>query len=124
MADARDVRRQVEQLIERAQADIVDASHQLAEGITKETDRFVPPISKDLERLLDDVFDFTERVVKGQRKMMSEVVKSINEQSRRAAEVGRKATSRTSKRAPATKRSAKRAPAKKPAAKRAPVKKA
>ena len=74
--------------------------------------------------MLDDVFDFTERVVKGQRKMMSEVVKSINEQSRRAAEVGRKATSPRAKRAPAKKASAKRAPAKKAAAKRAPAKKA
>ena len=90
MAEPKDVRVRIEHLIERAQGDIVDASRQLADGISRETDRFVPPISEDIEHLVDDVFDFAERVMKGQRSMVSELVKSLNEQSRRAAEAGQR----------------------------------
>ena len=71
MAEAKDVRVHIEHLIERAQDEILDASRQLADGISKETDRFVPPISQDVEGLVDDVFDFAERVMKGQRAMVA-----------------------------------------------------
>ncbi len=140
MAEPKDVRVRIEHLIERAQGDIVDASRQLADGISRETDRFVPPISEDIEHLVDDVFDFAERVMKGQRSMVSELVKSLNEQSRRAAEAGREATGRikvpgrtkavakraTKKKAPAKKKAvAKKTTAKKqPAKKKAVAKKA
>ena len=85
----------------------------------------MPPISADVERLVDDVFDFSERVIKGQRRMVGEVVKAINEQADRAAEVGRTTTRRATKRVAATKKAvAKKVPARKKAvAKRAPAKK-
>ena len=124
MADSRDVRKQVEQFIERAQDELLEASRQLADAISRETDRFVPPAAGDIERLVDDVFDFAERVVKGQRKMVNDVVRTINEQTDRAAEAGREATKRVSTRVPATKRGAKKAPAKKAPAKKAAAKKA
>jgi ribosomal protein L17 len=125
MAEAKDVRVHIEHLIERAQDEILDASRQLADGISKETDRFVPPISQDVEGLVDDVFDFAERVMKGQRAMVRELVKTINEQSRRAAEVGREATGRI-KKAPAKRKAVARkgAVAKRGAVKKAPAKKA
>ena len=88
MAESRDLRDQIEKLVERAQDDLLDASRQLADGITKETGRFVPPISKDIERVVDEAFDFAERVLKGQRKMINDLVKTVNEESRRAAEAG------------------------------------
>jgi hypothetical protein len=139
MAQPRDVRKHVEQLIERAQDEILEASRELAEGISKGTERYVPPISKDVERMVDEVFDFAERVMQGQRRMVNDVVKTINEQTDRAAEVGRATTKRATQkatkrvaaakkavgqRAPNRKSAAKRAPAKKAAAKRAPAKKA
>ena len=98
MAEPRDVRKHVEHLIERAQDDILDASRELADGITRSTDRFVPPVSTDIERMLDVTFDFAERVIKGQRKMVNDVVKTINEQRDRAADVGRTTTQRAVKR--------------------------
>jgi hypothetical protein len=123
MAERTDVRRRVEQLIERAQDEILEASNELARGITKGTERYVPPISKDVERMVDEVFDFAERVIKGQRRMVSDVVKTLNEQTDRAAEVGRATTQKATKRvAAARKAAAKRVPVKKAAAKRRPVK--
>ena len=124
MGESRDMRKQIEHLIERSQREIVEASRNLSSGINKGTDRLVPPISHDIERIVDDVFDFAERVVKSQRRMVSDVVKAINEQSDRAADAGRTATRRITKRRPAKKAAVKRAPAKKAAAKRAPAKKA
>ena len=116
MAQRRDLRNQIDHLVERAQDELLDASRKLAAGITKESERVVPPASRDIERVVDEVFDFAERVIKGQRKMVNEMVKTFNE----AAEAGRKATGQA-RRAPA-KKAAKRAPAKK-SAKRAPAKK-
>jgi hypothetical protein len=131
MAEPRDVRKRVENLIERAQDDILDASRELADGITRGTDRFVPPVSTDIERMLDVTFDFAERVIKGQRKMVNDVVKTINEQRDRAADVGRATTQRavkrvaTVKQASTKKAAAKKAPAKrKSVAKKAQAKKA
>ena len=98
MAEPRDVRTHVEHLIERAQDDILEASRELADGITRGTDRFVPPASTDIERMLDVTFDFAERVIKGQRRMVNDVVKTINEQRDRAADVGRATTQRAVKR--------------------------
>jgi sugar-specific transcriptional regulator TrmB len=109
MAETRDVRQQIEHLIERAQDELIEASRQLANSISKETERFVPPISNDVERLVDDVFDFAERVIKGQRKMVNDVVKTINEQTDRAADAGRAVTRRVAKRAPAKKKAVARA---------------
>ena len=118
MAESRDMRQQIEHLVERSQREIVEASRNLARGITKGTDRVVTPISNDIERIVDDVSDFAERVVKSQRRMVRDVVKAINEQAGRAAQTGRTATERIAKRAPTKKVAAKRAPTKKVAAKK------
>jgi len=98
MAEPKEARRQIERLIERTRDEILEASRELTEGINKGTERFVPPISMDIERMVDDVFDFAERVIKGQRKMVNEVVKTINEQTDRAADVGRASTQKAVKR--------------------------
>ncbi len=118
MAESRDIRKQIEQLVDRTQREIVDASHSLSSDINKGTERLVTPLSNDIERMLDDVFDFAERVVKSQRRMVNDVVKTLNERADEAADAGRAATRRIAKRAPAKKTAAKRAPAKKTAAKR------
>jgi hypothetical protein len=123
MAESRDMRQQIEQLVERSQREIVEASRNLTDNINKGTERLVVPLSNDIERMLDDVFDFAERVVKSQRRMVNDVMKSLNERADQAADAGRAATRRITRRAPAKKTAAKRAPAKKTAAKRAPAKK-
>ncbi|HZM56391.1 MAG TPA: hypothetical protein VFC03_15325 [Acidimicrobiales bacterium] len=123
MAESKDMRKQIEDLVERSQREIVEASRNLSDSINKGTERVVTPLSNDIERMLDDVFDFAERVVKSQRRMVSEVLKSLNERADQAADAGRAATRRLTGRAPAKKSAAKRAPAKKSAAKRAPAKK-
>jgi len=71
MAEAKDTRARIERAIERAEKELLQASHQLAKGITREADRLVPPVSQDLERMVDDVFDVAERVLKSQRKLVS-----------------------------------------------------
>ena len=128
MAESRDTRVRIERAIERAQKELLQASHQLAKGITREADRIVPPVSRDLERMVDEVFDVAQRVLKSQRAMVSDVIRAVNEQAERAAEAGREATGRTRGRAPAKKAMAKKAPArrataKKPVAKKAPAQK-
>ncbi len=120
MAEPKEARRQIERLIERTRDEILEASRELTEGVNKGAERFVPPISMDVERMVDDVFDFAERVIKGQRRMVNEVVKTINEQTDHAADVGRATTRRAAKRVA----TAKKAVGKKNAAKKAPAKKA
>ncbi len=114
----------IEHLIERTQDEILEASRELAEGISKEAGRFVPPISADIEQMVDNAFDFAERVMKGQRKMVNDVVKAINEQTDRAAGLGQATIRKAVKPAtPARSAVAKGVPAKKSAAKkRAPRK--
>jgi colicin import membrane protein len=117
MSERMELRRHVEHLVERAQKEILEASRELTTGVNKGAKG---AISADVGRLVDDVFDFSERVIKGQRRMVNEVVKAINEQTERAAEVGRITTQRATKKRVA----AKKAPAKKKAAaKKAPAKK-
>jgi ribosomal protein L17 len=114
MADTKDLRLQIENLIQRAQDEILSASRRLTKGMAWETDQFVPLTSQDIQKLVDEVFDFTERVVQGQRKLVREMVKTLNEQSRMSSRPGRKSAA---KKAPAAKKAA---PAKKaPAAKKA-----
>ena len=121
MADSSAARIRVERAIERAEKELLQASHQLAEGFTREADRFMPPVSRDLERMVDDVFDVAERVLRSQRKLVGDVVRAVNEQADRAAAAGRKATAR---KAPAKKAPAKKAPVRKSTAKKAPAGKA
>lgn len=119
VAEPKDLRTHIEHLIERTQDEILEASRELAEGISKETGRFVPPLSADIEQLIDNVFDFAERVMKGQRRMVNDVVRAINEQADRAAGVGRTTARKTVKRVTAVGSTvAERVPAKKRAAKK------
>ncbi len=74
-----DLQRQIHELIERAQRELLDASRHLADGLTKESSRYLPPLSQDVERIVDDAFDFAERVLKGQRKMVNDLVHTLNE---------------------------------------------
>lgn len=123
MTEPNDVRQKIERLIERAQDELMDASRELASGISRETERFVPPVSSDIEHLVDEVFDFTERVIRGQRKMVGDVVKAINEQTDRAAEAGRTATQRVTRAGASKKRAVKKGTAaRRTAAKTAPKK--
>ena len=110
MADSRDLRLQIENLIERAQDEILNASRRLTKGFTQETDQFVPLSSQDIQKLVDEVFDFTERVVLGQRRLFRDMVKTLNEQSIMTPRHRRKPAA---KKAPAKKAPAKKAPAKK-----------
>ena len=130
MADSSAARVRVERAIERAEKELLQASHQLAEGFTREADRFMPPVSRDLERMVDDVFDVAERVLRSQRKLVGDVVRAVNEQADRAAAAGRKATAKkvtarktTARKTTAKKATTKKATARKPAAKKAPAKK-
>ncbi len=93
-----DLRTRVDQIIERAAEEVLHASRQLAEGIDRESTRLVPPVSKDVERLVDQVFDFAEQVIRGQRRMVNDVIKQVNEQVDRAAKTGRGATKRATTR--------------------------
>ena len=120
MDQSRDVQQRIDRLVERTQSEVLSASRRLAAGITKEAERFVPPFSQDIERVVDEVFDFAERVMKGQRKMVSDMVRTINEQSRRTARTGQTVAARAVKKAPPKKRvTPTRAPAKKRSAVRA-----
>lgn len=123
MAESMDTRVHLERAIERAQNELLQASRQLAKGITREADRIVPPVSRDLERMVDEVFDVAQRVLKSQRAMVSDVMRAVNEQAERAAEAGRKATGRTKGRTPAKKTVAKKAPARKAPARKSVAKK-
>ncbi len=141
MADTSDVRKQIEHFIERAEDEISHAGHQLTKGINRRTGRRVAPASEDIDQALHEVFDFAERVLRSQRRMVRDAVKAINEQTDEAAQKGRTATRRITKRATARRKavakrvaavrkaSAKRSPAKKSppkkaVAKRTPAKKA
>ncbi len=114
-----DVQQRIDRLVERAQSEVLSASRRLAAGITKETERFVPPVSQDIERIVDEVFDFAERVMKGQRKMVSDMVKAINEQSHRASRTGQTGVARAVRKAPAKKAAAKKAAPRKAAPRKA-----
>ena len=61
--------------------------------------RVVPPASADLERVVDNVFDFAEHVIQGQRRMVKDMMKAVNEQVDRAPVAGRRATKQATKHA-------------------------
>jgi hypothetical protein len=104
----KDLRTQVDQIIERAEKELLHASRQLAHGIDKGTNRVLPPVADDLEQIVDDVFDFAERVMKGQRRMVREMVKAFNDEIDRAQVAGRKATKRAASHVQARRRTATR----------------
>ncbi|HLN15988.1 MAG TPA: hypothetical protein VK277_04445 [Acidimicrobiales bacterium] len=128
MVEAEEVRKRIDRLITKSQDEVLAASRRLSREITREASRIVPPLSADMTRLVDEIFDFTERVLDGQRKMVRDVLSTIDEsgpghrlRQRHATKAAKKATKKTAKRAPAKKATAKRTPAKR-GAKGAPAK--
>ena len=122
--EADELREQVEELVARSQKAIVDASRRLADGITAQADRRVPTAGEDLSRLVDEAFDFAQRVIEEQRKMLAEVLKTVSEALGDAADSAATTAKKVAKKAPAKKAPAKKAPAKKAPAKKAAAKKA
>lgn len=90
MAESEEVGQQIEELIERAQVQLVQATRQLATSVTKEAERFVP-FDVDLEQMIGEVFDFAEQLLRGQRSLVNQVLTTVIEQSRSTAELGRSA---------------------------------
>src|SRR5271165_6102124 len=82
------VRSQIEDFVLKAQEDLLRALRGLSQNIAKETTRMAPSTQTDLTRLVDEIFDFTERVLAGQRKMVNDVIRSV-EGSRVAKELAR-----------------------------------
>ena len=113
MAQSKDLRQRVDQIIERSEKELLRASHKLAAGIDREAKRVVSPASADLERVVDRVFDFTENVVQGQRRMVKDMMKAVNEQMDRAAVEGRRATKQAKKHMPTRHRTRQHATSKK-----------
>ena len=83
MVESSDLRQQIEHLVERTQDELLEASRQLASSITRGTERLVPPAGRDIEKLVDEVFDFADRVMKGQRKVVKETLRAMDEQARK-----------------------------------------
>ncbi len=125
MAQSTEPKTQVEKLVLRAEQDLLDASRQLADGVNREAQRFVPPVTSDVGRLMDSVFDFAEQVIKGQRQMVHDVLQNINEQTKRPVGSGRRAPLRAANRGPtktaAKKPTANKTTTRKAAASRAPA---
>jgi hypothetical protein len=140
-ADA--TRKRVEELVARVQEEILESSRRLAEAFSREVERSVPATGDDITKLIDEAFDFAQRVIESQRRMVNEVLANLDdaldrgpaqlqEAAERATAPARKAIATqakavkkaTAKKAPAKKAAAKKAAAKKPAAKKAPAKKA
>ncbi len=140
-------RKRVEELVNRVQEEILESSRRLAEVFSREVERSVPVTGEEITKLIDEAFDFAQRVLESQRRMVSEALASLDEAldrgpaqlqdvAERAAAPARKAIAKApaakkpaakkapAKKAPAKKPAAKKAPAKKPTAKKAPAKKA
>jgi len=86
--------------------------------------RLISPSSQESNSVVEEAINFAQRVLKAQLKLLSDLSKTLSEESGRAVETGRKALAATTKKAPAKKAAAKKAPAKKAAAKKAPAKRA
>jgi hypothetical protein len=128
--DAEELRTRVEKLVARSQDAILDASARMAKGITREANRNVPPVAEDVTRMVDEAFDFTQKVIAEQRKMVAEVLRAVGDTLGDAADTATATAKKvarkpgdpkpTPKKAPAKKSSSvkKKAPAKKSAAKK------
>ncbi len=126
MVDSRDLGQRLEDLADRTRDELLQASRQFADGIMKRSGRLISPSSQESNSAVEEAFNFAERVLKAQLRLLSDLGKTLSEESGRAVESGRKALAATANKAPAKKQpAAKKAPAKKQAAaKKAPAKKA
>lgn len=127
--DTDELRIKIEDLIRTSQDQIMAASRKLTRGIASRTSEKVPEVGHDLTRLVDESFEFTERVLAEQRRMISEVMKTVSDALGDAAESTRSTATRVAsrppvKKAPVKKAPAKKAPVKKASAKKAPARKA
>ena len=123
MVESRDLGQRLEDLADRTREDLLQASRQFADGIMKRSGRLISPSSQETNSAVVEAFNFAERVLKAQFRMLGELAKDLAEESGRGIESGRKALAATARKAPAKKAAAKKAAAKKAPAKRA-VKKA
>ena len=126
MVESRDLGQQLEDLADRTRDQLLQASRQFADGIMKRSGRLIGSSSQESNSVVEEAFSFAERVIKAQLRLLSDLVKTLSDESGHAVESGRKALAATAKKAPVKKRAvAKKAPAKKaPAKKRAAAKKA
>ena len=122
--DTDELRIKIEDLIRTSQDQVMAASRKLTRGIASRTNEKVPEVGHDLTRLVDESFEFTERVLAEQRRMISEVMKTVSDALGDAAQSTRSTATRVASGAPAKKAPAKKASAKKAPAKKAPAKKA
>jgi hypothetical protein len=118
-----ETRKRIEDLVARIQDEVLESSRRLADAFSREAERSIPATGEDITKLVDEAFEFAQRVIESQRRMVSEVLANMDEALDKAPgqlqQAAKKAT------APAKKAIAKKAPAKKaPApAKKAPAKK-
>jgi hypothetical protein len=119
MAQKRELQQHIEGFISKAHDEVLRASNRLSKDLDRDSERFAQPIGQDLTDLVDDVFDFAQRVIEGQRRMITQVLKAVDDaeapsrpraSSRSGTRSGdgrrpRKATAKTApaKRAPARK---------------------
>lgn len=139
---AEEARKRIEEIVARIQDEILESSRRLAEVFSREAERAIPATGDDITKLIDEAFEFAQRVIESQRRMVNEVLANMDEAldrapgqleaaAKRVSAEGQKAVAKVTpakkpaaKKAPAKKPAAKKAPAKKPAAKKAAVKKA
>jgi len=67
-----------EELVAKVQDEALDASRHLAEGIAKEAARLSPPVAEEVTGIVNEVFDFAQRVTEMQRNMLNQVLATIS----------------------------------------------
>jgi hypothetical protein len=71
--DLSELQNQVFELVRRSQEAILDAGRSFADNVTT----MAPGDSEAIDKLLDDSFEFTEKVLKSQRDFAKSVVKAV-----------------------------------------------
>lgn len=129
---ADETRKRIEEVVARLQDEILESSRRLADAFSREAERAIPATGEDITKLIDEAFDFAQRVIESQRRMVNEILSNMDEALDRAPgqiEAAAKRVTAESHKAvakvtPRTKSAAKKAPAKKTAAKKTARKKA
>lgn len=139
---ADETRKQIEEVVARIQDEIMESSRRLTETFSREAERALPATGEGVTDLIDQAFEFAQRVIESQRRMVNEVFSNMGEALERApgqieaaankaraegekavAKVTPRKKSAAKKKAPTKKASAKKAAAKKSPAKKAAAKK-
>lgn len=82
--------------VTKSEAAIMDAGRRWSEEIGK----YVPSDPKAVRKLIDDVFDLTESVLRSQREFAHSVLDSLEGTGKRTAAAAKKAASKRAKPAP------------------------